>query len=177
MLEHKSKIKFTAYVAASIDGVIAQNSKISNTWASKEDTIFFQRALKEHDIFIVGHSTYKNAKARLDKRNTVVFTSKVKAPKKVGPVLFFNPAYSSFLAFIKKNKYKKPAILGGPRVYGYFIESGLLNELFITLEPYIFTNGVQMFKGKAFKKHNLKLVWTKKLNKNGTLLLKYTHAS
>lgn len=169
----KSKVKFTAFVVASIDGKIAKDSKSGAPWASKEDWLFFQQSLKKFDAVVVGTSTFKVAQKNLNKRNTVVFTSRVGKFKTVGSVTFFNPSRANVADFLKHNNYKKVAILGGPKVYSYFLEKGMLDELYVTIEPLIFTEGVNMFTGDKFTKYKLKLESVKKLNTQGTLLLKY----
>jgi len=177
MAKQSAKIKFTAYVGTSIDGIIAKSSTSSNKWASKEDQKFFKNALWKHDIFIVGRNTYRITKKSLDKRNTLVITSKVSKPKQSGSVTFFNPARTNIIDFLHKNKYKKPTILGGGAVYNYFLEHKMLNILWVTIEPYVFTSGVRMFAGNIFKMHKFILLSVKKLNKRGTLLLKYKNAN
>ncbi len=173
----KSKIKFTAYIATSIDGRIAKSKRsFSADWTSSEDWKFFQNSLARHDVVVVGHNTYKIAKNNLQKRNTIVFISKIIKPKTIGSATFLNPKLLNILDYFNSMKYKNIAILGGPRVYNFFLEHKMLNELYVTIEPYIFSNGVPMFSGK-FKKTKLFLQSVKKMNKNGTLLLKYKYAN
>lgn len=165
-----TRVNYTAYIASSIDGRIAEDSKGKLDWTSKEDWEFFQESLKKFDAVVVGRNTYISAERRLKKRNTIVLTSN--KPKQHGSVTFFNPKKSDFKKFIQERGYKKVAILGGPKVYNFFLENKTLNELFLTIEPYVFTSGVPMFSGK-FKKYSFSLKWIKKLNKAGTILLKY----
>lgn len=173
----KTQIKFVAFVAVSIDGIIAKSNNSGTDWTSKEDWNFFQKSLSKMDAVIVGHNTYKTAQKRLDKRNTVVLTSKINKLKLVGSVTFLNPKYSDILDFLNKKKYKKIAILGGPKVYNFCLQNRMINELFVTIEPYVFSNGVYMFKGDKFMKHKFILESIKKLNKKGTILLKYRYAN
>ncbi len=172
-MQKHNKTKYTAMVASSIDGRIAKDSRSFATWTSKEDWHFFQDFLSKTDAVIVGHNTYRVAKERLDKRNTIVFSSKYNKIKEVGSVTFLNPVKVNFKEFVQQKGFKKIAILGGPKVYNYFLENKMLNELFVTIEPIIFTNGVPMFQGDKFKKYELNLISVKKLNQKGTLLLKY----
>jgi len=173
----KSKIKFVAYVAASIDGRISESSHSKIDWTSEEDWNFLQKSLKKFDAVVVGSHTYKIAEKSLKKRNTIVFTSKVKKSKVSGSVTFLNPEHSNVRDLLRKNKYRRVAILGGPEVYNFFLKNNMLHELFVTIEPYIFTSGVPMFSGKKFEKYRFKLLSIKKLNGRGTILLRYKNAS
>ena len=167
-----SKISYVAYVAATVDGRISKENKSKIDWTSKEDWNFFQSSLKKFDALVVGTNTYLMAKKNLDRRNTIVFTSKADKLTSKGSVAFLNPKKYNFEKFTAGKGYKNIAILGGPKVYDFFIKNNLLHEIFVTMEPYIFTSGVPMFEGK-FQKHKLTLKSIKKLNKNGTILLHY----
>ena len=171
------KIHFVAFIVASIDGRISKNkeSKVKN-WTSLEDWKFFQDSLVKYNVVIVGYNTYKIAETNLKKRNTIVFTSRVVKPKIIGSVVFLNPKYSNILDFLKSTKRKNVAILGGPKVYNFFLEHKMLDELYVTIEPYIFSDGGPMFSGK-FREVRLSLQSVKKINKKGTLLLKYKYAN
>jgi dihydrofolate reductase len=173
----KKIIKYTAYVATSIDGRIAENKHSLVDWTSKEDWNFFQKSISMADVVIVGHNTYKTVENRLKKRNTIVFTSIINKPKVQGSVVFFNPNKSSLEKFLQNKNYKKVAIVGGSKVYNFFLKRNILDELFVTIEPYVFTTGVPMFSSNIFKKYKFTLQTIKKLNKNGTLLLKYKNAN
>ena len=125
------------------------------------------------DAVVVGRNTYELFKTNLQKRNTIVFSSRISQPNTFGRALFFNPQKSNFKELIKSKNYKKIAVLGGPKVYNYFIERKMLNELFVTIEPFVFTAGVPMFSGSKFRKYNFILKSFKKLNNRGTILLRY----
>jgi dihydrofolate reductase len=172
-----SKPLYIAYVASSIDGRISENSRSKLGWTSKEDWDFFQKSLLGFDAVVVGHNTYEMAQKNLKKRNTIVFTSKVSKPNQSGSVTFLNPQKSNFAKFVNEKGYKKIAILGGPKVYNFFLENKMLHELFVTLEPYVFTDGVPMFSGEAFRNSKFSLKSVKKPNKQGTVLLQYKSAN
>ena len=171
------KIKYIAFAASSIYGRIAQNSKSGTDWTSPEDWRFFQAALRGMDAVIAGRHTYEVAKKKLNKRNTIVLTSKVRNIRISGSVAFLNPKSCDLKEFLQSKKYKKVGIVGGAKVYDYCLRHGLMDELFLTIEPYVFTKGVPLFAGSEFKKHRFKLMLAKKLNKQGTILLQYRNAN
>ena len=69
-------------------------------------------------------------------------------------------------------KYKPVAVLGGGAVYRFALESGLLDEIFITVEPFIFGRGKEMFVGGT-RTVRMRLLSVRRLNRTGTLLLHY----
>ena len=57
MATQKKKVKYTAFVATSIDGRIAKNNHSGIDWTSKEDWNFLQKSLTKIDAVIVGYNT------------------------------------------------------------------------------------------------------------------------
>lgn len=168
-----AKIKYTAYVAASIDGRIAKDSLSSVDWTSQEDWDFFQNVLKKTEAVVVGHHTFKVSEDRLKWRNTIVLTSKVDKIKIKNKTVFLNPEKYSLEKFLHSQNYKKVAVIGGGMVYDFCLRHNMLDELFVTIEPYVFTAGVPMFTGAKFKKYQFILQSVKQPNKTGTIFLKY----
>ena len=172
----KKQARYTAFIASSIDGRISKSSQSQVDWTSKEDWNFFQKSLAQSDVVVVGSNTYGLSKDRIDKRNAIVLTSKVIKPKISGSVLFLNPKKTNLKKFIESKNYKKVALIGGPQVYAFCLENKMLNELFVTIEPYVLLSGVPMFSGKKFEKYKFVLKSIKKLNNNSTILLQYIYA-
>ncbi len=163
--------RYIAYVAASIDGRISLTKKTRPDWTSKEDWAFFQDALAHADAVVVGRNTFGAAKSRLEKRNTYVFTNRVKGARRRGTVTFVNPSTVDVKDLLKD--FKTIAIIGGAGVYRAMLEQGLMNELYVTIEPLVFGRGKEMFSGGT-KTTRLRLVSVRKLNKTGTLLFHYS---
>lgn len=164
------KTKYAAYVAASIDGRISLTKSTRPDWTSKEDWKFFQDSLSHADAVVVGRNTYEAAKASLSKRNTFVFSTRFKRIQKRAGVTFLNPATVDVEELLRA--YQNVAIVGGGGVYRFMLEKGLMDELYVTVEPLVFGRGKEMFSGGT-KTARLRLVSVRKLNKAGTLLLHY----
>ena len=167
-LQHKPR--YIAFVAASIDGRISLSSRHPPHWTSKEDWDFFQKSLARIDAVVVGRNTYQSVAERLRKRNTFVLSSRPKTLTRSGTVTFVNPAKVNLSKLLES--YKSVAVLGGGTVYRFMLERGLLDEVFVTVEPLIFGRGKEMFVGGT-RTTWAKLLSAKRLNRNGTLLLHY----
>lgn len=161
---------YTAYAVMTIDGKIAKNPNHFSDWASKEDWEHFQASLEKHDVFIVGSNTFNTAKEHLLKRNTIVLTRKVESVKESDGLVRLNLDKKDLDAYIKEKGYKEPAILGGTQVYTALI--GLMDDLYLTVEPIVFGKGLPLFDGKDIEQRFI-LVSEKKLNDKGTLLFHY----
>ena len=68
--------------------------------------------------------------------------------------------------------YKKILLVGGATINGLFLKQNLVDELFLTIEPKIFGYGKNIVEGNLLNT-SLQLISIKKINKFGTLLLKY----
>lgn len=172
------KPTYSAIAAVTIDGKIALSSKHNSTWTSKEDKDFLHKILDKSDVVIVGNNTYKAAKKPLSKRNCIVFTSKIKDLKQANSnLLFVNPKKVKIEKVVNAYGYKKIALLGGAQTYTYFLKNNLLDEIYLTIEPLVFTTGINLFSGQKTFQKLFTLLSVKKLNKKGSILLRYKKSS
>lgn len=166
------KLKFTAYVVSSIDGKIAEEGK-GLDWSSPEDKKHYHKKISKKEVVIVGNDTYVRAKSKNKWKKIIVLTESVDNLKNIDEkTIFLNPNNVNLINFIKEEGYRDVGIVGGGKTYAYCIKMNLLDEIYVTFEPYIFTHGVSMFSGDKFFKYTFELKSIKKLNKN-TVLLHY----
>lgn len=169
-----NKPNYIAIAAVTIDGKIATGKDHMSDWTSKEDKDFLHKMLDESDVIIVGNNTYKTAIKPLSKRNCIVFSrSEGQINRKSENLMYVNPSKVNIKKLITKSGYKKIALLGGAQTYSYFLEHNLLNEIYLTIEPIAFGTGINLFSAKKFGNYKFKLVSIKKLNKKGSVLLRY----
>ncbi len=166
--------KYIAIAAITIDGKIAKGSGHMSDWTSKEDKNFLRKMLDKSDVIIVGNNTYKTAIKPLSKRNCIVFSrSAGQFNSRSANLMYINPNKTDIKKLIKNLGYKKIAVLGGAQTYSYFLETNLLNEIYLTIEPLAFGTGISLFSNKKPGDYKFKLVSIKKLNKKGSVLLRY----
>lgn len=162
--------------AISIDGFIAPADKetlSSTTWTSKEDWRFFTKKSKEIGTMIMGSKTFETINKALPERKMIVMTSQ---PERYthydDPNLSFTKAKpEEILADLAKQGCESVALCGGSHIYSLFMQKGLVDRMFLTVEPFVFGEGIKLFSGKNEQK--FELVGQEKLNDLGTLLLNY----
>lgn len=168
------KPRFIAIAAVSIDGKIAGPKRQSTDWTSKEDKVFLHDFLDRNDVILVGRTTYEIARKSLSKRNCIILTSRVKITlQKNTRTLFCNPKAANILSIIQTLGYKSVAVLGGQKVYNFCLKLGLLDEIYLTIEPVVFGAGLNLFDEKFSQIKNFKFISSKKLNKQGSFVLHY----
>jgi dihydrofolate reductase len=87
---------------------------------------------------------------------------------------FTDDSPGKLLTALESRGYKKALLVGGAEINSAFLKANLIDELWLTVEPIILGNGKNLFSEENLASNRrLKLKSFKKLNKKGTLLLKY----
>ncbi|MEK9177085.1 MAG: dihydrofolate reductase family protein, partial [Patescibacteria group bacterium] len=99
-----------------------------------------------------------------------VLTRSIRGVRAKGRVTFVNPMKTDLKKLFRP--FRVVAVLGGAAAYQLMLDRGLMDEIFVTLEPLVFGRGIPMFTNGR-KTRKLELVSIRKLNARGTLLLRY----
>ncbi len=147
-------------------------------WTSGEDSDFFFSKIKEAKVIIMGSGTYDVIKDKIKNdpgRLRVVLTSspeKYSDNNKKDILEFSSLAPRELVLALSSRGYDEMLLVGGAGVNKSFIESGLVDEIFLTIEPVLFGSGKNLINDGNYLK-NLELIDVTKLNDKGTILLKY----
>ncbi|MGA2908678.1 MAG: dihydrofolate reductase family protein [Terracidiphilus sp.] len=163
-----------AIAATSIDGRIGRDSAHVTDWTSPEDKASLYSHLAACDAVVVGNNTYKITPTLFAQRTSIVFTKSVQYAE-AGPenTIFFNPANGSLETLL--GTHRKVAVLGGSQTYSYFFQLGLIDELYLTIEPILFGKGLPLVEyNGVLARFAFQSVTP--LNKTGTLLIHYKKA-
>ena len=172
-------MKVTMVMLSSVDGKTTQgNNKNIYSWSSIEDQKHFFSLIKKNNLIVMGRATYKASKPviKLEKGKLRIILTR--NPKKYSDQVvkdqleFTNESPNKLLKRLSTLGYKKILIVGGSTINGLFLKQNLVDELYLTIEPKIFGSGKNIAEGQLLDKC-LQLISIKKLNKAGTLLLKY----
>ncbi len=162
-------MKIILVMAATLDGRIAKSSDHFPDWTSREDKKFFQRVSKEARVVIMGDKTFATFPSPLKDRLNVVFTMEENKPMIEG-VKWVKGEPADVIAELEKMGYETAILGGGAFVNGMFLEKKLVDEIYVTIEPKIFGDGISLFKGDFDV--NLKLKEIEKIN-DDAVVLKY----
>lgn len=153
--------------AMTADGFIAKNAHHLASWTSKEDKKFFVERTKQAGVMIMGANTFETFGKPLKDRLNIVYSR----TKHYDGVEVTQLEPKALLESLEKRGYQEAAICGGASIYTMFMKAGVVDTLYLTIEPLLFGAGVSIFNEPLDV--NLKLLNFKRLNDN-VLLLEYS---
>ncbi|MBP7875885.1 dihydrofolate reductase [Candidatus Woesebacteria bacterium] len=139
--------------ALSADGFIARHeTETSTKWTSKEDAQWFSRKTKEIGVCIMGRTTYETIGRPLPQRISYVLSKSgqpiTEAPEtklsEEGSVFVTSSDPAAVLAELERRDVERVAICGGSTIYNQFLKLGLVDRLFLTIEPVLFGRGISL---------------------------------
>jgi len=152
--------------AMTADGFIAKNDHHLASWTSKEDKKFFVERTKQAGVMIMGSKTFETFGKPLKDRLNIVYSR----DKTYEGVETTTKTPVDLLQELESRGYKEVAICGGASIYSMFLKAGLVDTLYITIEPLLFGSGISIVNEPL--EANLKLVSLRELG-GGTILLEY----
>lgn len=161
-------MKVFIIAALSADGFIGQDSSQSSlNWTRKEDTRFFVQRTKQAGTMVVGSTTFKTFNKALPERRIIVYTNHPEEITVQG-VESTDLEPKELAKKLEAEGVKELAIAGGSTIYKMFMDSGLVDELYLTIEPVLFGQGIPLFNGPLTVQ--MSLLDITKLNEDTTLL-------
>ncbi len=153
--------------ALTADGFIAKDEHHSAFWTSKADKARFVRLTKEAGVIIMGSTTYATLPRPLKDRVNIVYSR----TKTFEGAEVTNKAPRELLAELEERGFKSAAICGGSHIYDLFMRAGVVDTLYLTIEPVVFGKGITLFKEDML--YQLRLKSVQESAESGTLLMEY----
>lgn len=171
----------TLAMVISLDGKTTKGSIAdSGEWASPEDQKIFRELIASHDMVVMGSTTYRTVRDRLrpnTKNPRVILT---RTPEKyaddVRPGLTFTSDSPEELVARARKDNQSMLLVGGSQTNARFFDAGMIDEVFVTIEPQLFGTGLP-FTAELQRPCKMTLISVKQLNDAGTLLLHYRVAN
>ena len=165
-------MKTTLLMAITADGKIAKSANHLANWTSGADKKMFVEKTKSAGVIIMGLTTYQTIGKPLPGRLNVVLTPEPEKETSIPGSLEHTSALpQNILADLENRGYKEAIIGGGATINGLFLKNNLLDEIWLTVEPKIFGEGISLFRD-AEVNLNLQLIEIVKLGEN-VVQLKY----
>jgi len=163
-------MKIILYMAISVNGFVAKPDH-DTPWTDEEFESYSSK-VKEIGNLIVGKTTFdlmyeENAFADLDEPFVVVLTSSEEAPARENTV--FVKTFEEAVKVLKGRGFSVALVGGGGKADTAALESGMIEELYIDVEPLVFGKGIPLF-SPSDKNLSLKLLNTKQIGESGMQL-------
>ena len=152
------------------DGYIGKHSTHAAMWTSKEDKKRFIELTKKAGVIVMGQNTWTTLGGKpLKDRLNIVYSPTALTPVEGMETTTKSPR--ELLKVLESRGFKEVAICGGSQIYTMFMKSGVVDMLYLTIEPIVFGDGMRLFKEDMdYKLHLEEYAKTE----TGTLLLTYT---
>jgi dihydrofolate reductase len=167
----------------SLDGNITHgNNNIIYNWTSPEDSARFFAEVASHNLIIMGAKTYEAAREKIKLQSDklrIVLTHRpdqYASEQKANVLEFTNASLPKLLQQLVKRGYTSALVVGGSQVNAAFFDHHAVDELWLTIEPVLLSNGQHLC--DALKTpQQLQLTACEQLNAKGTIFLKYKTSS
>ncbi|HUC90160.1 MAG TPA: dihydrofolate reductase family protein [Patescibacteria group bacterium] len=154
-------------VAMTADGFIAQHADhLATQWTSKADKRQFVRLTKEAGTMVMGLRTYLTFGHPLPGRRNIVYSD-----QPVESVETTTETPQDLVRRLESEGVETLAVCGGASIYTQFMQAGVVDEVYIDVEPVVFGNGISLFNTSLDVK--LRLISAEPLNEQGTVLHHY----
>lgn len=162
-----NNVKIILIAALSADGFIGKNpSEPSTSWTSKGDKKHFVETTKKCGAIIMGAKTFETIGRALPGRRNIVYSAK---QINVYGIETTSLPPQELIEKLSQEGVTEVAICGGTTIYTMFIKAGLIDEIYLTIEPVVFGSGLPLFKEKI--EARLELVSSEQ--KENSVFLKY----
>lgn len=142
----------TFMAVQSINGFITRNDEPGVGFASREDNRWYVDMLQGMDLVLMGRQTYEVSRDYV-RGNAMgaaprwIFTrtpERYEEERIPGKLEFVGLDKQAFIESVEDQLLNKIALCGGPGISSWFFDNGLVDELYITIEPLIFQGGTPL---------------------------------
>jgi len=173
-------MKVVLVLVSSLNGKITKDEDNNvRLWSSKEDQEYFSSLIQKSNLIVMGRETYEAARAIIKltpHKLRIVLTRNPERFKRfevLGQLEFTNDSPARLVQRMEIKGYREMLLVGGSAISSLFFQQNIIDEVWVTLEPYIIGRGKNLVEDTNLNL-TLKLINLTKLNKKGTLLLKYS---
>jgi dihydrofolate reductase len=165
-------MKIIVYMAVSANGMVS-NKKGVPDWLSPEYEQGFVRLCSQTKAVIMGKGTYQILAPDylpLKNEGTMVVRTRKPAINSESNIVFTDKSPAEIISVLERRGHSEAVIIGGPITVSEFMKAGLVNELYLVVEPVLFANGLPFFQNADFE-YRMSLLEERKLNGNTVQLM------
>lgn len=168
-------MKTSLYMAITVNGKIARLNDTTD-WISQKSWHSFVTMARRVGNVIIGRRTYdvvKKEGTQFDDVLTIVLTHDAALLAKKSPrTIFTDKPPKDVLTMLERKGFKEAVVAGGRILNSAFLKEGLIDEMYIDIEPLVLGRGIPLFADGDFEAR-LKLIEVKTLTNHQTIQLHY----
>ena len=147
-------MKVVLYMAITANGYIAKEDG-DTSWVSDSDWGRFIELTKKFRNMVIGRKTYeamlKEGQFPLADCHNIVMTSRDIENKWGEKVIFTNESPREVMKLVEETGCADVLLAGGGHLNGSFMAKGLVDEIYLTIEPIVFGKGIKLFSDTDFE--------------------------
>ena len=162
---------------STLDGKITRwgDPKVSS-WTSEEDKKYFRKTWNEASLIVMGSNTFRAEKLGSVKDHLIVVMTRhpsfYKDKEVKGRLEFSDESPAQLASRFEKANFGTMVVVGGANIATSFLKAGLIDEIWLTIEPRIFGKGGSFVIEQELDLE-LRLISCEQVNPEGTLITKY----
>ncbi len=136
-------IKCFIVAALTADGFLAKDkNQVSTSWNSIDDKKHFVELTKRSGVIVLGSTTFETfgSKPLKDRLNIVYSRS-----KNYEGAEMTDDEPDILLKKLEERGFSEVAICGGSSIYTKFLKAGVVDTIYLTVEPILFGKGITLF--------------------------------
>jgi dihydrofolate reductase len=158
--------------ALTVDGKIARHAHELTAWSSSDDKRLFARTSQEAGVVIMGRHTFETLPAPLPGRQHIVLTRRAATGLPAllsAQVEFTDDPPARIVRRLAERGYASAVLGGGAQTFRAFLTAGVVDELWLTIEPLAFGSGIALL-GDEPLDLRLRLLECRRLGEQSVLL-------
>lgn len=161
-------MKAILYMAITVNGIIAKDDD-SSAFITDTEVEGYVNVVKKASALVVGRRTYEILSTQPEFEEFRKAGVKIVAVSHANTLTLKDPshaiAHSPQEAVDLLKEYEEVVVAGGAKLNASFMVEGLIDEMYLDVEPTVLGKGIPLFNGNDFEK-NLTLLGQKMLSEN-----------
>lgn len=138
-------MKLIVIMAMTADGKIGRTNHHFPDWTCSEDKRIFKRVSLEAGVVVMGSRTFDTIGRALPGRLNVVMTRRPDQYESAENLVFWSGSPRSLLDDLNSKGFETVVLAGGATINSLFARDGLIDELYLTIAPKLFGQGLSVF--------------------------------
>jgi dihydrofolate reductase len=142
-------MNISVYLASSINGMISNKANVPN-WLSQEYGQGFLAICQRMKAVVMGKTTYEilipDHLPLKDEGTLIVLTHDTAAKSSQSNVVFTDRTPQEIVRILEERGHHEAVIIGGTQTVSEFVKSGLVDELYLVVEPVLFGTGLPLLR-------------------------------